>query len=153
MARPFRFFFPKLERGCPVLTFFARAGHDTDCAMFVMPKRPASHLRRPPPALYNLFLLSAIAVFANRAQSRPLPLGIGADSRALSHRRRRLRGHAGTHPPLITEPEVGTPTVMQVLKQRTARALLPKKTRPDRHQMPSIRRCDSTRAFLAGSLL
>jgi putative transposase len=31
---------------------------------------------------------------------------------------------------LLTEPEVGTPsTVMQVLKQRTARALLPKKKR------------------------
>jgi REP-associated tyrosine transposase len=33
---------------------------------------------------------------------------------------------------LINEPEVGTPsTVMQVLKQRTARALLPKKRRVD----------------------
>jgi len=33
---------------------------------------------------------------------------------------------------LITEPEVGTPsTVMQVLKQRTARALLPRKKRAD----------------------
>src|SRR4029077_19809952 len=37
---------------------------------------------------------------------------------------------------LITEPEVGTPsTVMQVLKQRTAGALLPKKKRVDpRHR-------------------
>jgi putative transposase len=36
---------------------------------------------------------------------------------------------------LITEPEVGTPsTVMQVLKQRTARALLPKKKRADARQ-------------------
>jgi putative transposase len=36
---------------------------------------------------------------------------------------------------LLTEPEVGTPsTVMQVLKQRTARALLPKKKRSDPHQ-------------------
>src|SRR5882672_7607657 len=36
---------------------------------------------------------------------------------------------------LITEPEVGTPsTVMQVLKQRTARALLPKKKRSDPRQ-------------------
>jgi REP element-mobilizing transposase RayT len=34
---------------------------------------------------------------------------------------------------LITEPEVGTPsTVMQVVKQRSARALLPKKKRADR---------------------
>jgi putative transposase len=36
---------------------------------------------------------------------------------------------------LISEPEVGTPsTVMQVLKQRTARALLPKKKRHDPRQ-------------------
>jgi len=36
---------------------------------------------------------------------------------------------------LITEPEVGTPsTVMQVLKQRSARALLPKKKRLDARQ-------------------
>jgi putative transposase len=36
---------------------------------------------------------------------------------------------------LITEPEVGTPsTVMQVLKQRTARALLPKRRRRDPRQ-------------------
>ena len=36
---------------------------------------------------------------------------------------------------LITEPEVGTPsTVMQVLKQRTARALLPKRKRADARQ-------------------
>ena len=36
---------------------------------------------------------------------------------------------------LITEPEVGTPsTVMQVLKQRTARALLPKKKQTDPRQ-------------------
>jgi putative transposase len=33
---------------------------------------------------------------------------------------------------LLTEPEVGTPsTVMQVLKQRSARALLPKRQRGD----------------------
>src|SRR5579862_6564879 len=36
---------------------------------------------------------------------------------------------------LITEPEVGTPsTVMQVLKQRTAHALLPKRKRKDPRQ-------------------
>ena len=36
---------------------------------------------------------------------------------------------------LITEPEIGTPsTVMQVLKQRTARALLPKDSRSDVRQ-------------------
>ena len=36
---------------------------------------------------------------------------------------------------LVTEPEVGTPsTVMQVLKQRTARALLPKRKRNPRQR-------------------
>lgn len=36
---------------------------------------------------------------------------------------------------LLTEPEVGTPsTVMQVLKQRSARALLPKRKRKNSHQ-------------------
>ena len=36
---------------------------------------------------------------------------------------------------LITEPEIGTPaTVMQVVKQRTARALLPTKKRADARQ-------------------
>jgi len=36
---------------------------------------------------------------------------------------------------LLTEPEVGTPsTVMQVLKRRSARALLPKKKRADARQ-------------------
>ena len=37
---------------------------------------------------------------------------------------------------LLTEPEVGTPsTVMQVLKQRAARALLPKRKRRNRRQL------------------
>jgi len=41
---------------------------------------------------------------------------------------------------LITEPEVGTPsTVMQVLKQRSARALLPKKKRADPRQRTLFR--------------
>jgi len=36
---------------------------------------------------------------------------------------------------LLTEPEVGSPsTVMQVVKQRTARALLPRRKRRDRRQ-------------------
>jgi len=40
---------------------------------------------------------------------------------------------------LITEPEVGTPsTVMQVLKQRTARALLPKEKQVNLRQRPPL---------------
>jgi hypothetical protein len=51
---------------------------------------------------------------------------------------------------LITEPEIGTPsTVMQVLKQRTARALLPKKKRADASPALPVWRC-SAQALLAG---
>jgi len=48
---------------------------------------------------------------------------------------------------LITEPEVGTPsTVMQVLKQRTAHALLPKRKRRDPRQCQLFPE-DARRAF------
>ena len=48
---------------------------------------------------------------------------------------------------LITEPEVGTPsTVMQVLKQRTARRLLPKRKRRDPRQSQLFGE-ESKRAF------
>ena len=54
---------------------------------------------------------------------------------------------------LITEPEVGNPsTVMQVLKQRTARALLPKKKREDTPEL-SVWRHGCALGFLAGSVL
>jgi len=49
---------------------------------------------------------------------------------------------------LITEPEVGNPsTVMQVLKQRTARALLPKRKRRDPRQITLFRDKVGHRAF------
>ena len=49
---------------------------------------------------------------------------------------------------LITEPEVGTPsTVMQVLKQRTARALLPKRKRRSWHQLNLFTQGLNPRAF------
>ena len=49
---------------------------------------------------------------------------------------------------LISEPEVGTPsTVMQVLKQRTARALLPKRKRRDPRQRNLFRDGPAPRAF------
>ncbi|MGA8621713.1 MAG: transposase [Candidatus Sulfotelmatobacter sp.] len=53
---------------------------------------------------------------------------------------------------LITEPEIGTPsTVMQVLKQRSARVLLQKKKRAA-PAVPVSRR-EPAHAFLAGALL
>jgi REP element-mobilizing transposase RayT len=49
---------------------------------------------------------------------------------------------------LVTEPEVGTPsTVMQVLKERTARALLPKKKREDPRQRGQFGDGTTRRAF------
>jgi len=48
---------------------------------------------------------------------------------------------------LITEPEVGTPsTVMQVLKQRTAKALLPRRKRRDPRQR-TLFQPDAARSF------
>ena len=49
---------------------------------------------------------------------------------------------------LITEPEIGTPsTVMQVLKQRTARALLPRRKRRDPRQGSLFDEAAPGRAF------
>jgi putative transposase len=49
---------------------------------------------------------------------------------------------------LITEPEIGNPsTVMQVLKQRTARALLPKRKRKDPRQRSLFGEEPRPRAF------
>jgi putative transposase len=49
---------------------------------------------------------------------------------------------------LITEPEIGTPsTVMQVLKQRTARALLPNRRRRDLRQRTLFANEADHRAF------
>jgi REP-associated tyrosine transposase len=49
---------------------------------------------------------------------------------------------------LVAEPEVGTPsTVMQVLKQRTARALLPNKKREDPRQRDLFGDASPRRAF------
>lgn len=54
---------------------------------------------------------------------------------------------------LITEPEEGSPsTVMQVVKQRTARALLPKKKRHDPRQQEWFAE-ETPAGILAGALL
>ena len=54
---------------------------------------------------------------------------------------------------LITEPEVGTPsTVMQVLKQRTARALLPRRKRRDPRQQGVEGRLGCTRHRITPSV-
>jgi hypothetical protein len=73
--------------------------------------------------------------FITCSRYRRLPLQSTARSRDRSRRGRGICRHAGTHPPAHHRTEIGTPsTVMQVLKQRTARALLPKKKRADARQ-------------------
>ena len=136
MARLSVFFFPVLERGCPVLALFARAGGDAACTIwFVMPRG----LHRSYGAHHLHFITCSCY--------RRLPLFRTARSRdaflaILEQTRQRYRfvvvGYVVMPEHihlLITEPEVGTPsTVMQVLKQRSARALLPNKKRSDPRQ-------------------
>jgi REP-associated tyrosine transposase len=94
-------------------------------------QRPASHLRRSSPALYHYLITTSCyrrLPFLHSASSRDTFLTI------LEQTRQRYRflvvGYVVMPEHillLLTEPEVGTPsTVMQVLKQRSARALLPK---------------------------
>ncbi len=95
--------------------------------------RFASHLRRSSPALYHLFVLRQIG-FSKGPASRDRFLAI------LEQTRLRYRfvvvGYVVMPEHihlLLTEPEVGAPsTVMQVLKQRAARSLLPKRKRGQR---------------------
>ncbi len=100
-----------------------------------MPSGLHRNLPSASPALYHLFLLSTIA-FAEWCTSPGPLLSI------LEQTRQRYRfvvvGYVVMPEHLhllMTEPEVGNPsTVMQVLKQRAARALLPKRKRRDPRQ-------------------
>ena len=75
------------------------------------------------------------------AQRRPIPLDSRRNPATLPLRGRGIRGDARALPS-ADEPEVGTPsTVMQVLKQRTAHALLPKKKRGDPRQQSLFEEC------------
>ncbi len=108
VARPFHdFSFPIRNCGCPALAFFARAGTMLPIACACHAYRSAPHLRRSSPALYHLFLLSALAILQLRSQPRLLPHDTRRDSPALPLCSRRICSDAGTYPLLITEPEVG----------------------------------------------
>src|ERR1700681_2349527 len=130
------FSFPISERGCPILAFFARVGHDAaDSIMLVMPR-----------GLHRYYGADHLH-FITCSCYRRLPLMRSARSRdrllsVLEQTRQRYRfvvvGYVVMPEHihlLLSEPEVGTPsTVMQVLKQRTARALLPKRKRRNPRQ-------------------
>ena len=157
------FSFPFLNCGCPVLALFGRVarlsvfflpdpeqwvprprvlckgGYDAACTMgFVMP----SGLHRTYGAHHLHFITSSCyprLPFLGSARSRDAFLMI------LEQTRQRYRfvvvGYVVMPEHihlLLTEPEVGTPsTVMQVLKQRTARALLPER-KPRNPRQPSL---------------
>src|SRR6266568_1981431 len=96
----FCLFLPVPERRVPRPCVVCKGGMRC-CLYYVLchAARPASHLRRPSPALYHLFVLPPIASSAHRAQPRPFSLESGADSRPLWLRGRGICCHARTHPP------------------------------------------------------
>ena len=146
---------PNLAHGCPVLALFARAGRGALCTiLFAMP----SGLHRSYGAHHLHFITSSCyrrLPFLRTARHRHRLLAI------LEQTRERYRfvvvGYVVMPEHihlLITEPEVGTPsTVMQVLKQRSARALLPKEKRADPRQRHLFGDEAVRTPFLAGPFL
>ena len=132
---PRRFLRPVSEPWVPRPCVFCKGGYDAACTLAFVP----SGLHRTYGAHHLHFITCSCY--------RRLPL-LGAARSCdrflviLEHARQRYRfvvvGYVVMPEHihlLVTEPEVGTPsTVMQVLKQRTARALLPKKKRTDPRQ-------------------
>ena len=130
-----RFFFPNPEMGAPSLRSLQGRVAITPVLWVCHAKWPASHLRR-----HHLHFITCScyrrSLFLRTVRSRDRFLSI------LEQTRQRYRfvvvGYVvmpeHIHV-LISEPEIGNPsTVMQVLKQRTARALLPKKKPDDPRQ-------------------
>ena len=136
MAQPFaRISFPFQNVGCRVLALFARAGSTVTCTMAFMP----SGLHRTYGAHHRHFVTCSCYHRLPKLRSQPARdcfLSILEETR--QHYRFVVVGYVVMPEHfhlLMTEPEVGTPsTAMQVLKQRTSRALLPKKKRPDPRQ-------------------
>ena len=130
-------FIPITKSGCPILAFFARVGCDAaDSILLVVPN-----------GLHRYYGADDLH-FITCSCHRRLPLLRSARSRdlllcVLEQTRKRYRfvvvGYVVMPEHihlLLSEPEVGTPsTVMQVLKQRTARALLPKSKGCDPRQI------------------
>ena len=131
VARLFVFSFSVPEPWVPRSCVPGKGGHEAGCTMkFIMP----SGLHRTYGAHHLHFITCSCyrrLPFLGSAHSRDVFL------RILEQTRERYRfvvvGYVVMPEHihlLLTEPEVGTPsTVMQVVKQRTARALLPKRKR------------------------
>jgi REP element-mobilizing transposase RayT len=125
------FLFPVPELWVPRPRAFCEGGYDTACSMrFVMP----SGLHRTYGAHHLHFITCSCyrrLPFLGAAPSRDRVLSILEQAR--QHYRFVVVGYVVMPEHihlLITEPEIGTPsTVMQVLKQRTAHALLPRRKR------------------------
>jgi putative transposase len=123
-------FFPFRNCGCPVLAFFARAGAVLPIPWPVIP----SGLHRTYDAHHMHFTTCSCfhrLPFVKSTRARDRLLMILEQTR--QHYRFVVVGYVVMPEHihlLLTEPEVGNPsTVMQVLKQRTARALLPRRKR------------------------
>lgn len=96
---------------------------------------PGSHLRRALPALFYLLVLSAIAISRHCAKPRCLRYDAGTDPRALSVRGHGLCCDARAYSPASDGTRSRhSSNVMQVVKQRTARALLAKRKRNNPRQ-------------------
>lgn len=130
------FFLPVTELGVPRPCVLGKGGYDAACTMgFVMPSGlhrtyGAHHLHFITCSCYRRWPL------LNSVRSRNRFLSILEQTRV---RYRFVVVGYVVMPEhvhlLLTEPEVGTPSsVMQVLKQRTARALLPKRKRRNPRQ-------------------
>lgn len=148
MAHPFilLIFLSQTWNGCPVLVFFASAGDDVVCTMFFfMP----SGLHRTYGAHFITCSCYRRLPLLSLARGRDHFLSILEQSR---HRYRFVVVGYVVMPEhvhlLVTEPEVGTPsTLMQVLKQRTARALLAKRKRRNPRQRNLFGEESEARAF------
>src|SRR6202140_4453932 len=152
---PCCFFFPVPEPWVPRPCAFCKGGWGCCLYHFVChAARPASHLRRPSPALYHLLVLPPIAFLAHRTLPRPIALDSGTDSAALSFRGRGIRRHAGTHSPAHHRTRGGNAVHGDASAETThgPRAFAEEKA-GRRAPKVSVRRRHFAHAVLAGAFL
>jgi len=149
------FFLPVPEQWVPRSCVLCKGGCDAACTIgFVMP----SGLHRTYGAHHLHFITTSCyrrLPFLGTARSRDIFLTIMEQTR---ERYRFVVVGYVVMPEhihlLVTEPEVGTPsTVMQVLKQRTARALLPTRKRRNPRQRNLFGRRAEAQSVLAGAFV
>jgi len=152
------FSFPFRSSGCPSLRFL-QGGYGAACTMCLSCPADCIALTAPITCTLSPARATSACRFFDTARCRDrFPLDPGTEPPTLSIRRRGICGHAGAHPPARHRTGGGnTLHRMQVLKQRTAHALLPRQTprpapaRPcsqtNRSAAPSGRRAFTTSTF------